>query len=66
MDNKIYYIIAAVAVLVLLIVLFIVIRRSQKKKLKKMVDDLYVRFTAIKTVPLAFKLSKAQAMAKRK
>ena len=65
MDNKIYYIIAAVALVIAIIVLVVVIKRSQKKQLKKMVDDLYVRFTAIKTVPLAFKLSKAQAMAKR-
>lgn len=65
MDNRIYYIIAAVALVIAIIVLVVVIKRSQKKQLKKMVDDLYVRFTAIKTVPLAFKLSKAQAMAKR-
>jgi septation ring formation regulator len=43
----------------------IIIKKSRTKKLKKEVEDLYVRFNAVKTVPLAFKLSKAQAMAKR-
>ena len=28
-------------------------------------DELYVRFNDVKTVPLAFKLNKAQTMAKR-
>ena len=59
------YIGIAIAVLVLVIAAIIIIKKSRTKKLKKEVEDLYVRFNAVKTVPLAFKLSKAQAMAKR-
>ena len=58
-------IIAAVAVLVIALVVLIIVRNSHKKNLKKKMDDLYVRFNDIKTVPLAFKLNKAQTMAKR-
>ncbi|MBQ6479130.1 MAG: hypothetical protein IJI44_07165 [Erysipelotrichaceae bacterium] len=66
MDKKMIYIIAgAAAALILLISIVVAVRRSQKKKLKKQLDDLYVRFNALKTVPLAFKLNKAQTMAKR-
>ena len=66
MDKKTMYIIAgAAAALILLITIILSVKRSQKKKLKKQLDDLYVRFNAIKTVPLAFKLNKAQTMAKR-
>lgn len=63
--EKYIYIGIAVAVLVLVIAAIIIIKKSRTKKLKKEVEDLYVRFNAVKTVPLAFKLSKAQAMAKR-
>lgn len=65
MDNKYIYIGIAVAVLVLALAAFIIVKKTRTKKLKKEVEDLYVRFNAVKTVPLAFKLSKAQAMAKR-
>ena len=51
--------------LIIGLVAIIVIRNNNKKKLKKQVDDLYVRFNTIKTIPLAFKLNKAQTMAKR-
>lgn len=63
--EKYIYIGIAVAVLVLVIAAIIIIKKSRTKKLKKEIEDLYVRFNAVKTVPLAFKLSKAQAMAKR-
>lgn len=65
MEKKYTYIIIAVVALIAIIAAIIMIKNYQKKSLKKQVDDLYVRFTAVKTVPLAFKLSKAQAMAKR-
>lgn len=58
-------IIAAVVVLVIVIIVLLYVRRSRRNKLKKTLDELYVRFTDIKTVPLAFKLNKAQVMAKR-
>ena len=65
MENKNIYILIGVLALILIIAGFILFKKYRNKQLKKMVDDLYVRFTALKTVPLAFKLSKAQAMAKR-
>ena len=58
-------IIAAVVLVVVLIVALLLVRRSRQNKLKKMLDDLYVRITDIKTFPLAFKLNKAQVMARR-
>ena len=58
-------IIAVVAILVIALVIFLLIRNSHKKNLKKKMDDLYVRFNDVKTVPLAFKLNKAQTMARR-
>ena len=60
----IIYAIIALVVIIALIIL-IMINNSRKEKLKKEVEALYVRFNAVKTVPLAFKLTKAQAMAKR-
>lgn len=65
MENKYIYIIIAVLAIIAIIAAIILLKNYRKKSLKKQVDDLYVRFTAVKTVPLAFKLSKAQAMAKR-
>ena len=59
------YIIIAVLVLIVAIAVLVTVKKSQKKKLKEQIDALYVRFNDIKTVPIAFKLSKAQAMAKR-
>ncbi len=58
-------IIAGIVIFVVAIVVLILIRKSHKKNLKKQLDELYVRFTAVKTVPLAFKLNKAQAMARK-
>ena len=62
-QNKLYLIIGLVVVAVILLV--VIIKNTQKSNLKKDIDDLNVRFNAVKTIPLAFKLSKAQAMAKR-
>ena len=58
-------IIAAVSVVVIALAVVLIVRNSHKKNLKKKMDELYVRFNDIKTVPLAFKLNKAQTMAKR-
>lgn len=65
MDKNIIFVVAAVAALILFILIFFMVKRSRRKSLKKKIDDLYVRFTGIKTIPIPFKLSKAQAMAKR-
>lgn len=64
-DSKYLYILIGVVVLVALIVVFMVIKKNKKKVLKDQVDELYVRFNDIKTVPISFKLNKAQIMAKR-
>ena len=58
-------IIAAAALLIIGIAVLLLVRKNHKKNLKKQVDELYVRFTAIRTIPLAFKLNRAQTMAKR-
>lgn len=64
MDNQ-RIVLIALLVVVALILLYLIIRNLQKNKLKAEVDDLNVRFNEIKTLPLAFKLNKAQAIAKR-
>ena len=56
-------IIGGIAFLVLLMTYFIV-RNNQKKKLRKELDDLNVRYTSIKTIPLPFKLNKAVALSR--
>ena len=63
MDTK--TIIVLVLSLFALICLIFIFRILQKSKLKSQVDELNVRFNEIKTLPLAFKLNKAQAIAKR-
>ena len=65
MDRKTVLYIIAGLVVVLLIVLYFLVRNTRRNKLRKSVDELNVRFNAIKTIPLAFKLNKAQAIAKR-
>lgn len=61
--TKIYLIIALVAVA--LIIVWLMRRNALKAEVEKLAEALNVRFNSIKTVPLAFKLNKAQAMAKR-
>lgn len=56
---------AGILLAVTLITILVTRKKTQKKNLKKQLDDLYVRFNSVKTVPLAFKLNKAQAMARR-
>lgn len=63
--NVTYLYIAAGLVIAAAIIIAIIVRNTKKENLKKEIDSLNVRFNAVKTVPLAFKLSKAQAMAKR-
>ncbi len=65
MKREYLYISFAVLVLITVIAIFVTTRKNQKKKLRKQLDDLYVRFNSVKTIPLAFKLNKAQAMARR-
>lgn len=65
MTDKIKLYLIFALILIAVILLIIIIKNTQKSNLKKDIDDLNVRFNAVKTIPLAFKLSKAQAMAKR-
>lgn len=59
----IYAIIAAIIITVIIVI--ILVKKTQRKKIKKEIDELYIRFNEIKTIPLAFKLNKAQTIAKR-
>ena len=63
-DRTILIIIASISVAIVLVII-LMIKNTRKNNLKKAIDGLYVRFNAVKTIPIAFKLSKAQAMAKR-
>lgn len=63
-ENVKYGIIAGLLLLALIIVL-VIVNNTKKTNIKKSIDDLNIRFNSVKTIPLAFKLSKAQAMAKR-
>ena len=56
---------AGILLAITLITILVTRKKTQKKNLKKQLDELYVRFNSVKTVPLAFKLNKAQAMARR-
>ena len=60
---KLIFIISLSAIAIGIVV--VLIFNTRKSNINKDIDELNVRFNAIKTVPLAFKLNKAQAMAKR-
>ncbi|MBQ0036464.1 MAG: hypothetical protein KBT35_06065 [Firmicutes bacterium] len=65
MNTNIVLIVVGVLVLIVIITISILISNAKKTKLKKDIDDLNVRYNEIKTTPIAFKLNKAQTMAKR-
>lgn len=65
MSENIKYFILTGVVVAIIIVAAIMVSNSKKAALKKDLDDINVRFNRIKSIPLAFKLNKAQAMAKR-
>lgn len=65
MDKKTILIIMACLLVATVIVIVLMAKNTRKNKLKSQIDALFVRFNAIKTIPIAFKLNKAQAMAKR-
>lgn len=52
-------------VVAIAIILVVIVLNTRKENLKKDIEKINVSFNEIKTVPLAFKLNKAQAMAKR-
>ena len=65
MDKTVIIAIIACIAVAIAVVIFFMVKNSQKKALLRTMEGLYVRFNAVKTVPIAFKLSRAQAMAKR-
>lgn len=65
MDSRTILIIIAGLALFAVLIIIIMVKNAKKSKYKSQVDELYVRFNTIKTVPIAFKLNKAQTMAKR-
>ena len=56
--------IIAILVILALIILFIIYKKVQSNRLKNELNDINVRFNALKSVPLAFKLNKATQIAK--
>lgn len=54
----------SIAVLVILIILWLIIRNVQANKYKKELSALEIRYNQISSVPLAFKLNKAVAIAR--
>ena len=54
MPNLPYEYIVAVLVVVALIILFVLIKKIQSDSIKNDLNDINVRFNAIKSVPLAF------------
>ena len=65
MSNNVKFAIIGGLLLVAVVIVLIIVSNTKKTNVKKSIDELNVRFNSVKTVPLAFKLSKAQAMAKR-
>lgn len=61
-QTKIILIICALVLFVILLI--ILIHNARKSSLKKDIDESQIRFNTIKTIPLLFKIRKAQAIAK--
>lgn len=65
MDTRVIYAVFGVLAIAVIIVVILIINNTRKNNIRNQIEDLNVRFNTIKTIPLAFKLNKAQAMAKR-
>lgn len=63
-ENIPFEAVVAVLVALALIILFFLIKKIQSESLKNELKDINVRFTAVQTVPLTFKLNKATYIAK--
>ena len=57
-------VVIAIAVLIVLIVIFLIVQKIRTGKARKELEDLEVRYNAIKKVPLSFKLNKAVAISR--
>lgn len=64
MDSNTQLILLVLLIVVAALIVFILIRNTHSSNLKKDLDEINVRFNRVRTIPLAFKLTKAQAMAK--
>ena len=65
MTDQVKLILLGVLILLAALIVVIMVINTRKANIKKEIEDLNIRFNTIKTTPLAFKLNKAQAMAKR-
>ncbi len=52
-------------VALIIIIIIVLVRNSKKAKLKEEMEEINVRFNEVKSSPIAYKLSKAQSLAKR-
>lgn len=64
MNNETMLILIAVCAVIVIISTVLIIKNTHKSELKKMLSKLYVRFNAVKSIPVIFKLNKAKIMAK--
>ena len=63
-ENIPFAAVVAVLIVLALIILFFLVKKIQSESLKNELKDINVRFTAVQTVPLTFKLNKATYIAK--
>ena len=63
--KQLILIILGILLFLVILIVFILVNNAKKAKIAKQIEDINVRFNAINSIPLAFKLNKAQAMAKR-
>lgn len=64
MDTNTQVIVLISLIAVSIVIVLILIRNARSTSLKKDLDEINVRFNRVRTIPLAFKLNKAKAMAK--
>ncbi len=57
-------VVIAIAVLVILLILWFIVQKARSSKYRRQLEDLEVRYNAIKSVPLSFKLNKAVAISR--
>ena len=57
-------VIIAIAVLVVLIIIWFIVQRVKSGNYKKQLEGYEVRYNAIKSVPLSFKMNKAVAISR--
>ena len=58
------FIVAIILILIILLLVFFILYKMNNKKLKKKTDELNIRYNSLKSVPLSFKINKAEAIVK--